>query len=99
LERSASGSERSCANQVVAIVGLLVISLVIDPVVAALAPDVGRYSPFGALPAAVQDIPTEDVGLEEVDVLSPGLALLAMLGWIGGAFAAGVALLQRRDLH
>ena len=31
-------------------------------------------------------------------MLSPGLAVLAMLAWIGAAFAAGAALLIRRDL-
>jgi hypothetical protein len=32
-------------------------------------------------------------------VLSPGLAALAMLAWIGAAFTAAAALLRGRDLH
>ena len=34
----------------------------------------------------------------DVDLLAPGLALLAMLAWIGTAFAAGAALLRARDV-
>ncbi len=86
-------------NQVAAVVGLLVIGFVIDPLIAALLPEVAPYSPFSGLPIGIQDVPPEDAGLsDEVDVLSPGLAVLAMLAWIGAAFAAGAALLIRRDL-
>jgi hypothetical protein len=31
--------------------------------------------------------------------LAPGLAALVMLAWIGATFAAGAALLRRRDLE
>jgi ABC-type transport system involved in multi-copper enzyme maturation permease subunit len=87
-------------NQPTAIVGVLVIGFAIDPAVAALAPDVGRFSPFGALPTAASDIPAEDAGLpEDMDLLSPGLAILAMLAWIGALFAIGAALLRRRDVE
>ena len=65
----------------------------------ALAPDVGVYSPFSALSAGVQDIPAEDIGAEDADLLSPVPAALALLAWIGALFAVGYALLQRRDLH
>ncbi len=86
-------------NQVVAVVGLLVVGFAVDPAVAALAPEVARFSPFSGLPIGIQDIPPENAGLpEDVDVLSPGLALLAMLAWISAAFAAGAALLISRDL-
>lgn len=86
-------------NQVVAIVGLLVFSFAIEPAVLALAPEVGRLGPFSALATAVQDIPPEQVGLpNDVELFSPGVAVLLLLAWIGLAFAAGAALLQRRDL-
>jgi ABC-2 type transport system permease protein len=87
-------------NQVVAVVGLFVLLFLIDPVIAALVPDAGRFSPFSALPVAITDVQPEDAGLpEEIDVLSPGLALVLMLAWIGAAFAAGAALLVKRDLE
>jgi ABC-2 type transport system permease protein len=85
-------------NQVVAIVGVLVLSFVAEPLVIDLVPAVGRFGPFVALPVAVQDIPASSVGLEGVDLVAPGLALLAMLAWIGAVFGAGAALLRRRDL-
>jgi ABC-2 type transport system permease protein len=86
-------------NQVVAVVSLLIVAFAVDPAVAALAPEVGRFSPFGGLPAGITDVPPEDAGLpEDMDILSPGLAVLAMLAWIGSAFAVGAALLIRRDL-
>ena len=49
--------------------------------------------------AAAADIPAEDAGLGDVELLSPALAVLAMLAWIGAAFAAGYALLRGRDVH
>jgi ABC-2 type transport system permease protein len=86
-------------NQVVAIVGLLVISFVVEPTLVALVDEVGRFGPFGALPTAVQGVPPEDVGYtEDTDLLAPGLALVVMLVWIGASFAAGAVLLKRRDL-
>jgi ABC-2 type transport system permease protein len=86
-------------NQVVAVVGLLVVAFAIDPLVAALLPEIGRFSPFSALPIAITDVEPENAGLpEDIDLLSPGLALLAMFAWIGAAFAPAAALLLRRDL-
>jgi hypothetical protein len=86
-------------NQPVAIVGVLVASFVLEPAVLGLAPDVGRFGPFVGLPVAVQDIPSSDVGFDDVELFSPPLAVLAMLAWIGAAFAAGGALLLRRDVE
>jgi hypothetical protein len=86
-------------NQPVAIVGVLLLSLAIEPTVLALAPEVGRFAPFSALTAAIQEIPADDIGAEGTKLLSPGLAVLAMLAWIGSVFAIGATLLLRRDLH
>ena len=83
-------------NQVVAIVGVLVVALVIEPLVITLAPEVGRFGPF-TLPNAVADVAEEDVG-GGVELPSPGVAVLAMLAWIGAFYAAGAALLRGRDL-
>jgi ABC-2 type transport system permease protein len=85
-------------NQVVAIVGVLVIALVVEPLLLTLKPEVGRFGPF-TLPSAVAGVSEDDAGLEgDVDLPSPGLAAVAMLAWIGGFYAAGAALLRRRDL-
>lgn len=86
-------------NQAAAVVGVLLLTVAVEPAVVALASDVGRFGPFGALPAAVQDVPPESVGLGGTDLLDPEVALVAMLAWIGAAFGAGAVLLGRRDLH
>ena len=86
-------------NQVVAVVGVLVLAFLVEPTVTALLPEVGRFGPFSSLPTALSGIPSEDAGLGDVDLLAPALAALAMLAWIGAAFAAGYALLRGRDVH
>jgi ABC-2 type transport system permease protein len=86
-------------NQMVAVVGVLVLAFVVEPTVIALVPEVGRFGPFSALPTALTGIPAEDAGLGEVVLLAPGLAGLVMLAWIGAAFAGGYALLRARDVH
>ena len=87
-------------NQVVAIVGLLVLSFAVEPLLIGLAPDVGRFGPFGALPTAAAGIDPQDAGMpEDTPLLAAGVALLLMLAWIGAAFAAGAALLRARDLE
>jgi ABC-2 type transport system permease protein len=87
-------------NQVVAIVGLLVVSFAVEPVLIGLAPEVGRFGPFGALPAAAAGLEPEDVGMPaDVDLLPAATAVLLLLAWIGSFFAAGAALLKYRDLE
>jgi ABC-2 type transport system permease protein len=86
-------------NQVAAVVGLLLLGLLVEPMVTTLVPEAGRFGPFTALPTTVAGIPAEDAGLGEVDLLAPGPAALVLLAWIGAAFAAGYALLRGRDVH
>ena len=84
-------------NQAVAIVGVLIVAFAVEPALLAIAPDVGRFGPLNILPTAVADIDPEALGVD-VELLSPGLAVLAMLAWIGAGFSVAAALLQRRDL-
>jgi ABC-2 type transport system permease protein len=87
-------------NQVVAIVGLLIFILAIEPILLGLAPEVGRFSPFGALPAAAAGLEPEDVGMpDDVDLLPAGVAVLLLLAWISAAFSIGYATLKLRDLE
>jgi ABC-2 type transport system permease protein len=85
-------------NQPIAIVGILILGFVFEPVVSTWLPEIGRFGPTGGLPTAIQGIDPQDVGLGEFELLSPGLAVLAMLAWIGAAFASGAALLRSRDV-
>ena len=86
-------------NQAVAIVGVLVIIFVVDSAVTALVPEVGRFSPFSALPTAASGVPADQAGLDGVDLIPAGLAVLAELAWIGTLFAIGATLLKRRDVE
>ena len=82
-------------NQVVAIVGLLVVAFALEPALFSLAPDVGQFGPtFGAPNGVIKIDP-----FENGELLSPGPALLRD-GRLGGARASPLtaALLRRRDL-
>ncbi len=83
-------------NQVVAIIGVLIVGFVVEPSLFGLAPDVARFGPTQGAPAGIQDI--EFFGDDSNDTLSPGIATLVMLGWIALFFAAAGVRLKRRDL-
>jgi len=82
-------------NQVVAMVGVLILAFVLEPAVFALAPSVGRFGPTSGAPNGILGTQGFD---ENGDLLAPGVALLVMLAWVGGTFAAAAALLRHRDL-
>lgn len=79
-------------NQAVAIVGVLATAFMVEPALLGLLPEVGRFGPLLALPGSLGSV--ED----DPELLAPGLAALAMLGWIALTYVAGAALLRRRDL-
>ena len=83
-------------NQIVAIVGLLLLMFAIEPAVLGLAPEVGKFGPTLGAPNGF--IGLEDVFGEGDEQLTPAVALLVMIGWVGLAFAAAAARLERRDL-
>ena len=81
-------------NQIVAIVALLILAFALEPALFSLVPEVGRFGPtFGAPNGVIEVDP-----FGEGDLLSPGVALLVMLGWVGLGFALTAWLLRRRDL-
>jgi len=81
-------------NQIVAIVGLLVFAFALEPALLNLAFDVGKFGPTTGAPSGIIEI--NPVG--EGELLSPVVALLVMLGWVGLGFAITATLLRRRDL-
>jgi ABC-type transport system involved in multi-copper enzyme maturation permease subunit len=83
-------------NQIVAIVGLLLLMFAIEPAVIGLAPEVGKFGPTLGAPNGF--IGLEDVFGEGDEQLTPAVALLVMIGWVGLAFTAAAARLERRDL-
>ena len=89
---------RLIRSQIVAVVALLALGFVVEPLVVALAPEVGRFGPLGALSLAAAGLP-EDMGNDDLVLLGVGPAIAAMLAWITSAFAVGAVLLVRRDLE
>ncbi|HZO36139.1 MAG TPA: ABC transporter permease [Solirubrobacteraceae bacterium] len=80
-------------NQVVAIVGVLVLIFVVERVLLGLVSEVGQYAPTVGAP---NDLQGNSFGAD--DALRPGVALLVMGAWIAALAAAAAALLRRRDL-
>jgi ABC-2 type transport system permease protein len=78
-------------NQIVATVGVLIFAFALEPAVIGLVSEVGRYGPTVGAPNGI-------IRAENEDLLSPGIALLVMAGWVTGAFAVTAALLRARDL-
>ncbi len=81
-------------NQIVAIVGLLVFAFALEPALLNLALEVGRFGPTTGAPSGIIGVNPVDSG----ELLSPVVALLVMLGWVGLGFALTAWLLKRRDL-
>jgi ABC-2 type transport system permease protein len=81
-------------NQVVALIGLLLMSFVVEAALfGAGAGSVARFGPTRGAPAGI-------IGLTGTcqDFLAPGIAILVMLGWVALVFVATAATLRRRDL-
>jgi ABC-2 type transport system permease protein len=79
-------------NQIVTVVGLIVIAAVLEPAVFSVAPHVGRFGPLAGAPGGVLG------GRDAGGMLAPGLALAVLIAWAGVAFVAAATRLQRRDL-
>jgi hypothetical protein len=83
-------------HQVVAIVGILFFSIVVEVVVFGLAPEVGRYGPTRIAPSGLEN--PEFVENVDTELLGPAAAVAVMLAWVAVLFAIGAATLRRRDL-
>ncbi len=80
-------------NQVAAVIGAVIVIFVIDPLVIALASDVGRY---GVSSSGFSLAGGEGGG--DPDMLSPVVGGLVYLGWALAFLGAGAALLRRREI-
>ena len=97
LRRVPGGAGAS--NELVAIVGVLLLLLFLEPLVVTLAPDYGRFAPVRGAAHSDHRDPARGGGPGRRGLVAPGVGVLLMLAWIGAAFAAGGALLRRRDLE
>ncbi len=77
-------------QQVTAIVGTLLWSLIAEGALATLAPDLARYLPGSASSAIV--------GVNAGSLLAPGIAVAVLAGWAAVASLAGDRLMRRRDI-
>jgi ABC-2 type transport system permease protein len=83
-------------NQIVAIVGLLVLAFALEPALLALVPDVGRFGPTVGAPSGITGISPN--GGDSGDLLSTAAAVVVMLAWVGLGFGVTAWMLRRRDL-
>lgn len=86
-------------NQVAAIV-CTVLCWIVETTLLGQVPQVGRFAPLIAAPAAlVRYDPTDAEGFPGGDdALEPAIALLVMLGWLAALYAIAGVLLRRRHL-
>lgn len=77
-------------NQVAAVVGTTLWSMIPEPLLLALVPDVGRF-----MPVAASDALSGAAGQE---LLSPLAGLLVLAVWAAALSAAGIAVTARRDV-
>jgi ABC-2 type transport system permease protein len=78
-------------NPAVVIVVLLVDLTVLEGTLQALVPDVWRFTPLGAGPQSLQEANVDHL-------LSPGVGLLVMVGWLIVFYAAAAWTFRSRDL-
>jgi ABC-2 type transport system permease protein len=78
-------------NQVGAVITLLAWGFVIDTLLLALAPAVGRFMPTHASDAMM--------GLKGHHLLSPGAGAVTLIAWAAALAAVGIALTARRDIN
>jgi hypothetical protein len=81
-------------NQVATIIGIVLMFFFLEPLLLALAPEVGRFAPFSGAPNGILG----GVDLPNGELLAPGIALAVSIAWVSATFVAGAALLRRRDL-
>jgi ABC-2 type transport system permease protein len=81
-------------NQVVTVVGSVILAAALEPALFNAAPEVGRFGPLFGAPSGI--LGGADAAAE--GMLAPGIALAVLVAWIAVAFAAAAARLLRRDL-
>jgi ABC-2 type transport system permease protein len=78
-------------NQVVTVIGLIVMAAALEPPLLHAVPSVGRFGPLFGAPGGI-------LGVDEIGLLAPGIALATLVAWIAVTFLAAATRLRRRDL-
>lgn len=79
-------------NQAGAVVTALVILFVVEPTILGFWPEEGRFLPFVGAPSGFAGESDDE------ELLSAGIALLVMLGWVAVICGGATALFRRRDI-
>ena len=79
-------------NQIVTVVGLIVVSAVLEPAIFQVAPGVGRFGPLAGAPGGILG------GPDAHGLLAPGFASAILVAWALALFAAAAWRLRERDL-
>jgi ABC-type transport system involved in multi-copper enzyme maturation permease subunit len=79
-------------NQVVTVVGSIVVAAAVEPALLAALPEVGRFGPLSGAPGGILGDATVH------GLLAPGLAVAVLVAWVLAAFAAAAVRLRGRDL-
>lgn len=77
-------------HQIGAVGALMALTLLLDPALQRLVPDVAKYLLTIAMSSVYRDVHT--------DLFSPGTALLVIAGWLGVAGLAAHRLFRSRDI-
>jgi ABC-2 type transport system permease protein len=78
-------------NQIVTVVGLIIVAVALEPALLENASEIGRFGPLLGAPAGIL------AGAGE-ELLAPVAAAAVCIAWVTAAFAAAAALLRGRDL-
>lgn len=79
-------------NQIVTVVGLIILAAVLEPAIFQLAPGVGRFGPLAGAPGGILG------GADAAGLLAPGFAVALLVAWASALFAAAAWRLNGRDL-
>jgi ABC-2 type transport system permease protein len=79
-------------NQIVTVVGLIVVAAVLEPAIFQVAPEVGRFGPLAGAPGGILG------GPDAHGLLAPGLASAILVAWALALFTAAAWRLRDRDL-
>jgi ABC-2 type transport system permease protein len=84
-------------NQIAAIIGVLFVAFVLEPLLAGLVPEVYRFAPTQGAPAGIIQASGFD-GDDADSLLAPAVAVLVMFGWLTAFFGVAAARLRGGDL-
>jgi ABC-2 type transport system permease protein len=79
-------------NQIVTVVGLIVVAAVLEPAIFQVAPEVGRFGPLAGAPGGILG------GPDAHGLLAPGLASVILVAWAIALFTAAAWRLRGHDL-